>query len=107
MTAREIIDFAHEQITWHEKQIVWNREQIAFCNRELKRTRQEDAELKAWALERQPDDPWTLRIYGGKFVGRETRKYINERARHYRDIKHDEKWIAKYRKQIAEWTPFL
>ena len=107
MTAREIIDFAVKQIAWHEKDIKWIREQIDFCNRELKRTRQEDAELKAGALERQPDDPLTLRIYGGKYVGRETRKYINERAKHYRDIKHDEKWIAKYRKQITEWERYL
>lgn len=107
MTAREIIDFATKQIEWHMKDIEWNKRQIEFCNRELKRTRKEDAELKAWALERQPDDPLTLRIYGGKYVGKETRKYINERARHYRDIKHDEKWIAKYRKQVADWERYL
>lgn len=107
MTAREIIDFATKQIEWHMKDIEWNKGQIEFCNRELKRTRKEDAELKAWALERQPDDPLTLRIYGGKYVGKETRKYINERARHYRDIKHDEKWIAKYRKQVTDWERYL
>ena len=107
MTAREIIDFAQKQIEWHTKQIEWERGQIAFCNRELKRTRKDDDDMKAWALERQPDDPWTLRTYGGKYIGRETRKYMNERARHYRSIKSDEKWIAKYQKQITEWTPFL
>ena len=107
MTAREIIEFAVKQIAWHEKDIAWTKGQIAFCNRELKRTRKEDAELKAWALENRSDDPLTLRIYGGKYVGKETRKYINERAYHYRQIKHDEKWIAKYRKQIAEWERYL
>ena len=107
MTAREIIDFAVKQIAWHEKQIEWEREQIAFCNRELKRTRQEDAELKEWAMERKPDDPMTREIYGGDYVGRETRKYINERARHYRAIKRDEVWIKTYRRQIADFTPYL
>ena len=107
MTAREIIDFAVKQIAWHEKDIAWCRREIEFCNRELKRTRKEDDELKAWALERKPDDPWTLRTYGGKYVGKETRKYMNERARYYREIKRDEKWIAKYRKQAEEWERYL
>ena len=107
MTAREIIDFAHKQIDWHTKNIEWHKRQIVFCNKELKRTRKEDTELKAFAMERYPDDPMTARIYGGKYIGTETRKYINERAKHYRDIKHDQKWIGKYQKQITEWERYL
>lgn len=107
MTAREIIEFAEKQIAWHKKNIEWTKGQIEFCNHELKRTRKEDAELKAWALEQKPDDPLTLRIFGGKYVGRETRKYMNERAKYYRDIKHDEKWIAKFQKQIDDWSRYL
>lgn len=107
MTATEIIEFARKQIEWHTKQIAWERGQIAWCNDQLKRTRKEDAELKAWALERHPDDPWTLRTFGGKYVGHETRKLISARAHHYRSIKNDEKWITHYRKQATEWERYL
>lgn len=107
MTAREHYDFAIGQIAWHEKQIAWERGQIEFCNRELKRTRKEDAELKAFAMERYPNDPLTERIYGGKYIGKETRKYMNERAKHYRDIKWNEKWIVRYRKQAEEMERYI
>ena len=107
MTAREIIDFAKKQIEWNNGQIEWTRKQIDYCNRQLKRTRAEDADLKAFALERYPDDPMTERVYGGKYVGRETRKLMNERAGYYRDIKRYEKWIVTYRKQIADFSRYL
>lgn len=107
MTAQEHIDFAHKQIAWHIGQIEWARLQIAWCNDRLKRTRKDDAELKAYAMADRPDDPMTARIFGGKYVGTETRKLMNERARYYRDIKSGERWIAKYRKQISDFSRYL
>ena len=107
MTAREMYDFFNGQVAWYQKQIEFENGQIAFCNHELKRTRKEDKELKEYALSARPNDRITLEIYGGNYIGRETRKYINERARRYRAIKYDEKQIAYYRKQAEEMEKYI
>ena len=104
MTFREMHAFALKQIDWYEKQNTFARKQIDFCNRELKRTRKDDAELKTFALARDPDDRITREVFGGKYVGQETRKYINERARWYRDIKRNNSMIERYRKSADRYA---
>lgn len=107
MTARELYDFYRSQVEWYERQQDFERSQIEFCNRELKRTRKEDKELKEYALAQYPADSVTAQIYKGNYVGRETRKYINERSRRYRSIKHNEKRIAYYRKEAEEMERYI
>lgn len=106
MTARELYDFYVGQVAWYEKQIEFNHSEIEYCNRQLKRTRKEDKELKEYALANHPDDI-TLRIYSGNYVGTETRKYINERARWYRDVKHNEKRAEYYRKEAEKMEHYI
>ena len=107
MTAREMYDFFNGQVACYQKQIEFENEQINFCNRQLKRTRKEDKELKEYALSARPDDSITVQVFGGNYIGTETRKYINERARRYRAIKHNEKRIAYYRKQAEEMEKYI
>lgn len=106
MTSRQMYDFATAQVEWYEKQIQFCKEQIEFCNKELKRTRKEDKEIKAYALA-SDSHPLTQKIYGGNYIGTETRKYINERARWYRDVKHNEKRKAYYEKEAQEYAKYI
>jgi hypothetical protein len=103
MTYRQLYDFAVGQIEWYKKQIDFEKEQIEFCNRQIRQSRKEDRELQKFALSDRPNDPMVLRIYGQDYVGHETRKYINERARRYRAIKHNRKMIEHFRREAEEF----
>ena len=106
MTSRQMYDFATAQVEWYEKQIQFCKEQIEFCNKQLKLTRKEDKEIKAYALAND-SHPLTQKIFGGNYIGTETRKYMNERARWYRDVKRYEKYVTHYRKEAKEMEKYI
>ena len=103
MTPAEFYDFSLKQVEWYNKQNDFCDGQIAWCNNQLKRERARDKELATYALQKQPDDPLTLRIFGGNYVGDETRKLTNERAKYYREKKHNNKRIEYYKRQCEYW----
>ena len=107
MTARQMYDFAIGQVAWYEKQNEFCHTMIEYCNRSLKRSRKEDRELAAYALEHDPNDPLTVRVFGGKYVGKETRDRINERAKYYREIKHNNKRIEHFRSEADYWERYI
>lgn len=100
-------DFAVNQIKWYEQQNDFCTDQIAWCNRQLKRERENDRELARYALESEPDDPLTVKIFGGKYIGTETRKLINERAKYYREIKKNTARIEHYRKEAEQFSKYI
>lgn len=95
--------FCIEQVEWHKKQIDFCDSQIKFYTRELKRSRARDKELKQYALESRPDDPWTQKFYGGKYVSDETRKNINTRAQYYRERKYHIGRVEHYTKESEKY----
>lgn len=107
MTYRQLYDFYVGQVAWYTKQNDFCTGQIAYCNRELKRQRAEDKELAEYALSCEPNDPVTVRVFGGKYVGTETRRLINERAKYYREIKHNNKRIAYYQKEADDMLQYI
>ena len=107
MTARQFYDFAVGQIAWYERQNEFCKRQISRCNDWLKRERANDKELAQFALNDRPEDPITVQVFGGKYVGSETRKLINERAKYYREIKYNNKMIAHYEHERASWERYI
>ena len=95
--------FYTEQIEFYTRQNGFCRRQIEYYSREIKRSRESDKALKEYALSERPEDPWTQKIYGGKYVSSETRKYINTRARCYREIKRNNGRIEKYTKELKKY----
>lgn len=107
MTARQIYDFSVGQIAWYEKQNDYIVKFLAFCNNELARSRSRDKEIAEYALSTEPDNPLTVRIFGGHYVSSETQKLLNERARYYRERKRNNERIAHYTKERDYWERFI
>lgn len=103
MTARQMYDFACGQVAWHEQQVEWCAEQIALYGRRIKRARAEDRELAAYALKEEPDDPLTLRVFGGNYVSTETRRLINARAKMYRWKKYNTARAEHYKREAEHY----
>lgn len=99
MDNKMMYDFAVRQVEWYEKQTAFCRNQIERCNKWLKDERKQDKELAEYALKTDPDDELTQRVFGGKYVGTETRKLMNERAKYYREIKKNDARIQHYKKE--------
>lgn len=106
MTAKEMYDFSIGQVAWYEKQNAFVSGQIAYCNNQLKRTRKEDKELASYAMSHDPS-PFAVKVFGGKYVGDETKKLVNERARWYREQKHNTSRIAYYTQQAETWEKLI
>ena len=96
-------DYYAGQIAWYQKQNEFCKGQIAYYSREIKRSREKDRELKEYALSERPDDEWTQKVYGGKYISDETRKNINMRAKYYREIKSNNRVIEKYTKELEKY----
>lgn len=107
MTIKELYDFSKGQIAWYTKENEFCKRQIAWYNRQLARTRKEDREMKEYAIASRPGDEVIMRIYGGQYVGNETRKYINERARYYREVKSNQKMIERYTAECERYLKML
>lgn len=104
MDNQSYVDFARGQIEWHEKQNAFCRRQIDWCNRDIKRTRAHDKEIAEYALSCEPDNPLTVKIFGGKYISDDTRKLMNERAKYYREIKYNNKRIEHFKKQVEQYS---
>lgn len=100
-------DFAVGQVAWYEKQNEYVEKFLGFCNREIIRSRAEDRRIAAYALETDGDDPLTRKIFGGKYVSGDTRKLLRERAKYYRERKHNNARIEHYRAEAAEYERFI
>lgn len=107
MTARQMYDFAIAEVAFYEKQIDFDKGQIEYYGREIKRSRSEDRDLAAFALREKPDDPLTLRVFGGKYVSGDTRRLVNMRAHYYRQLKKDTARAAHFRQEAEDFARFI
>lgn len=100
-------DFAIGQVAYYKRQNEYVEKFLSFCNRELARSRKEDAEMKEYALSTQPDDELTQRIFGGDYVSSDTRKLLAERAKYYRERKRNNERIQHYTKEAERYARLM
>ena len=102
MTRQEMKEFAQSQVTWHENQNKWLMDRIERINNRLKQTRKEDKEQKEFAQTYEGGK--YAHLYEGNYQGDETRKLINERRRHQREIKKNAAAIEHYKREVEKYT---
>lgn len=102
MTRQEMRSFAISQVEWHIKENEWLARQIEWINNQLKRTRKEDKAQKEFAQTYEGGK--YAHLYEGNFQGQETKKLINERRRHQREIKKNAATIEHYKREIEKYT---
>lgn len=102
MTRQEMKEFAQKQVEFAAKQVAFSKGQTEWTNRQLERTRKEDREQKEWA--KTYNNGEYAHLYEGRYVGKETRKYLNERRRWQRDLKHYEAEIIYWTKEVEKYS---
>ena len=107
METKMMYEFAVSQIAWYNRQTEFCKRQIEWCNKELKRERANDKEISKYALETEPNNPITVKLFSGNYIGTETRKLINERAKYYREIKRNAERITHYKREAEKLSKYL
>ena len=102
MTRQEMREFAQKQVTWYTNMIESDKRHIEWLNREITRCRKVDKEQKEFA--QTYDNGKYAFLYEGRYVGDETRKYINERRRWQRSLKKYEAALAMWTKEVEAYT---
>lgn len=102
MTRQEMRDFAIGQVEWHTNQNEWLTRQIERINNRLKQSRKEDKAQKEFAQTYEGGK--YAHLYEGNYQGNETRKLINERRRHQREMKKNAATIEHYKHEIEKYT---
>ena len=102
MTRQEMKEFAQSQVTWYEKENKWIMDRIERINNRLKQTRKEDKDQQEFA--RTYEGGKYAHLYEGNYQGDETRKLINERRRHQREMKKNAATIEHYKHEVEKYT---
>lgn len=102
MTRQEMKEFAQSQVTWYEKENKWIMDRIERINNRLKQTRKEDKEQKQFSQAYEGGK--YAHLYEGNYQGDETRKLINERRRHQRELKKNAATIEHYKREVEKYT---
>lgn len=101
MRYTEMIEFATKDISFEERMIAHNERRLARIAEELVLSRQEDREFKQYVIEQGIN---LTDVLVPHYIGRETRRLLNERRRLQAENKRSAARIEKNKRDIEKWN---
>ena len=95
-------EFCIRQIEWYKKQNEFEQKQIGWINEDIKRERARLKEMVEYIWSKGVLTEMDYRMVQKGYETVDLKRYKNQRARYYRNIKSNNKRIAEYEARLAK-----